>query len=83
MIFYTSAGIMVGFYIAATLVMDLIQQSKSEGISNVYTNNPVLSVIVNIFAIALIWPIFIPYFFSETFQEAVQTGFNKVINSED
>lgn len=83
MIFYISAGIMLGFYIAATLIMDLVQQAKRDNIDNVCTRNPVLSVVVNIFAIAIVWPVFIPYFFSESFRTSVQTGFNKSINAPD
>lgn len=83
MIFYIATGIMLGFYIATTSIMELVQQAKEDGLNNVFTRNPVLSVIVNIFTIMIVWPVFIPYFFSESYRNSIQSGFNKVINSED
>lgn len=83
MIFYISIGVVLGFYIATTLIMELVQQAKADGVDNVFTKNPVLSVIINILAVAIVWPVFVPYFFSQSFKESIQSGFSKAINSED
>ncbi len=83
MIFYLLVGLTIGFYLATTFMMQLVQEAKEDEISNAYTRSPVLSTIVSIVLVAIVWPIFLPYFFSNSFRSSIQKGFAEIINTED
>lgn len=83
MIFYILIGLTIGFYLATTFMMQLVQEAKEDGVNNTYTRNPVISTIVSILLVAITWPIFLPYFFSQSFRSSIQNGFAKAINTEN
>lgn len=83
MIFYLVIGLTIGFYIATSLVMPLIQEAREDDIDNAITRNPVLTVVLNIAFTTIIWPVFIPYFFSERFRKSLKNGFIQVVNTDN
>lgn len=83
MSFYILAGLCIGFYITMNSVYTQISSARQTGIDNVFTNNVVLAIVINILLMLIIWPILVPYFFSTRFREALEAGFTKNIHAED
>lgn len=84
MTFYILAGLSLGFYVAMTSVYPIICNAKEKAnINNTFTRNISLSIALNILFLAIIWPVLIPYFFSPSYRNAVEKGFELAIHAED
>ena len=80
--FYFLVGLGVGLYIVFNMVQPILKEAIDDGVNNPLTRNPTFCLVLNTLFIIILWPLFTPIFFSESFKEQIINGFSKAVNIE-